>query len=135
MTQTILITGGSRGIGRAAAILCGERGWSVGINYAGNAAAAEETVQAVEQAGGKAMAVKGDVSSEADVVAMFAATARAFCGKGPERDTGQHLPTAPPTCARPQERATEPSPAQARVANLAPRRFPRDAGHAAATVS
>ncbi|MBL8708417.1 MAG: SDR family NAD(P)-dependent oxidoreductase, partial [Rhodospirillaceae bacterium] len=52
MTQTILITGGSRGIGRAAAILCGRRGWSVGVNYAGNAEAADETVAAVKEAGG-----------------------------------------------------------------------------------
>jgi len=78
MSHTILITGGSRGIGRAAAILCGERGWSVGVNYAGNAAAAEETVRAVEAAGGKAVAVQGDVACEADVLAMFAATTNAF---------------------------------------------------------
>ena len=78
MSQTILITGGSRGIGRASAILCGERGWSVGVNYAGNEAAANETVRAVEQAGGKAVAVKGDVASEADVLAMFAATTKAL---------------------------------------------------------
>ncbi|TDQ82105.1 NAD(P)-dependent dehydrogenase (short-subunit alcohol dehydrogenase family) [Dongia mobilis] len=78
MTQTILITGGSRGIGRAAAIMCGKRGWSVGVNYAGNELAAQETVALVEKAGGKAVAIRGDVSVEADVIAMFAATEKAF---------------------------------------------------------
>lgn len=76
--KSILITGGSRGIGREAAILCGERGWSVGINYVGNRAAAEETAEAVRNAGGKAVLAQGDVASEKDVVAMFAATERAF---------------------------------------------------------
>lgn len=76
--KNILITGGSRGIGREAAILCGERGWSVGINYVGNQEAAEETAEQVRRAGGKAVAIKGDVASEADVVAMFAAAERAF---------------------------------------------------------
>jgi NAD(P)-dependent dehydrogenase (short-subunit alcohol dehydrogenase family) len=76
--KSILITGGSRGIGREAAILCGERGWSVGINYVGNRAAAEETADAVRKAGGKAVLAQGDVASEKDVVAMFEATERAF---------------------------------------------------------
>lgn len=78
MTGTILITGGSRGIGRAIAILAGERGWSVGVNYAGNAAAARETVGLVEKAGGKAMALQGDVAIEAEVIALFDATEKAF---------------------------------------------------------
>jgi NAD(P)-dependent dehydrogenase (short-subunit alcohol dehydrogenase family) len=78
MSKTILITGASRGIGRAAAILAGRRGWNVGVNYVGNAAAAEETVRAVEAAGGKALAVKGDVASEPDTLAMFNATESAF---------------------------------------------------------
>lgn len=76
--KSILITGGSRGIGREAAILCGERGWSVGINYVGNRDAAEETAEAVHKAGGKAVLVQGDVASEEDVIAMFEATERAF---------------------------------------------------------
>jgi len=78
MTSTILITGASRGIGRAAAIQCGKRGWSVGVNYAGNEKAAAETVAAVEAVGGKAIAIKGDVAVEKDVIAMFDATAKAF---------------------------------------------------------
>lgn len=78
VTKHILITGGSRGIGRATAILAGSRGWSVGVNYAGNAQAAQETVKAVEAAGGKATAIRGDVSREADVIAMFDATEKAF---------------------------------------------------------
>lgn len=78
MSRTILITGGSRGIGRAAAILAGKRGWSVGVNYAGNTEAAAETIALVEKAGGKAIAVRGDVAIEADVVAMFDATEKAF---------------------------------------------------------
>jgi NAD(P)-dependent dehydrogenase (short-subunit alcohol dehydrogenase family) len=78
MAKTILITGGSRGIGAATARLAGARGWSVGVNYVGNEAAANDTVSAVENAGGKAIAIKGDVASEVDVVAMFDATEQAF---------------------------------------------------------
>jgi NAD(P)-dependent dehydrogenase (short-subunit alcohol dehydrogenase family) len=76
--KAILITGGSRGIGRAAAILAGQRGWSVAVNYVGNAAAAAETVAAVIAAGGKAIAVRGDVAIEADVIAMFDEAQAAF---------------------------------------------------------
>jgi NAD(P)-dependent dehydrogenase (short-subunit alcohol dehydrogenase family) len=78
MSKTIVITGGSRGIGAASARLAGARGWSVAINYVGNAAAAEETRAAVEAAGGKAIVVKGDVAKEADVAALFDATVDAF---------------------------------------------------------
>ncbi len=78
MTETCLITGGSRGIGRAVAVLAGRRGWNVGVNYAGNAAAAAECVRMVGSAGGKAIAIAGDVSREADVIAMFDAAEAAF---------------------------------------------------------
>jgi len=78
MVKHILITGGSRGIGRAIAIMAGQRGWSVGVNYAGNANAAEGTVKEVIAAGGKAIAIRGDVSVEADVIAMFEASEKAF---------------------------------------------------------
>ncbi|MGO4447520.1 SDR family oxidoreductase [Phyllobacterium sp. TAF24] len=71
MTKTILITGASRGIGRAAAILAGKKGWSVGVNYVGNKAAADEVVATIIAAGGKAKAIQGDVASEADVISMF----------------------------------------------------------------
>ncbi|MBS4046903.1 MAG: SDR family oxidoreductase [Alphaproteobacteria bacterium] len=74
----ILITGGSRGIGRACAMMAGQRGWSVGVNYAGNEKAALETVQAVQQAGGRAIAIQGDVAREADVIAMFEASEKTF---------------------------------------------------------
>lgn len=78
MSKVILITGGSRGIGRATARLCGARGWSVAVNYRTDAGAAAETVALVEAAGGAALAIAGDVASEADVAAMFAQTAAAF---------------------------------------------------------
>ena len=78
MSKVVLITGGSRGIGRAAAVLCAARGWSIGVNYATNRSAADETVARVEAAGGRAIAIQGDVCEEADVIAMFDATARAF---------------------------------------------------------
>jgi NAD(P)-dependent dehydrogenase (short-subunit alcohol dehydrogenase family) len=78
MTKSIIITGGSRGIGAATAVLAGQRGWSVAINYVGNAEAATAIVDAVESAGGKAFALQGDVTQEADVVALFDATAKAF---------------------------------------------------------
>jgi len=78
MSKTILITGASRGIGRAAAVLAGARGWSVGVNYLGNQAAAETVVTGVQAAGGQAVAIRGDVAEEADVIGMFAATEAAF---------------------------------------------------------
>lgn len=95
MVKTILITGGSRGIGRATAIMAGKRGWSVGVNYAGNEQAAQDTVQAVQKAGGKAIAIKGDVAIEADVIAMFDAAEKAF-GKldGLVNNAGIVAPTA-----------------------------------------
>lgn len=61
-----LVTGASRGIGRGIAVALGAAGWSVGVNYCGNAAAATETVSLVEQAGAAAVAVQGDVGVEDD---------------------------------------------------------------------
>ncbi|MGE4220078.1 MAG: SDR family oxidoreductase [Alphaproteobacteria bacterium] len=78
MAKTVLITGGSRGIGRATAILAGQRGWRVGVNFLANAAAASDTVTAVQAAGGAAVAIPGDVAVEADVIAMFDAVEHAF---------------------------------------------------------
>ncbi len=73
---TILITGGSRGIGRSAALMAGARGWSVAINYASNRQAADATAEAVRSAGGRAAVMQGDVAQEADVIAMFDAAER-----------------------------------------------------------
>ncbi len=71
MTKALLVTGCSRGIGRACALLAARQGWSVGVNYRADAGAADAVVHAVETEGGRAIALRGDVSSEADVVAMF----------------------------------------------------------------
>jgi NAD(P)-dependent dehydrogenase (short-subunit alcohol dehydrogenase family) len=76
--KRILITGASRGIGRATAILCGARGWSVAINYVRDQAAAAETARAVEAGGGHAALVQGDVADEADVLSMFDAAETAL---------------------------------------------------------
>ena len=71
MNKVLLITGGSRGIGAATARLAAQRGWAVAVNYASQAAAADEVVGAIRAAGGTAMAVQGDVGDEAQVLAMF----------------------------------------------------------------
>jgi NAD(P)-dependent dehydrogenase (short-subunit alcohol dehydrogenase family) len=77
--NTVLITGASRGIGRATALLAADRGWPVAINYRKDARAAAETAAEVQKRGGRATTIQGDVSVEADVVAMFA-KARADLG-------------------------------------------------------
>lgn len=69
--KTILITGASRGIGRATALLAASKGWSIAVNYVNNMLLAEETVRSIERMGGKAVAVRGDVAIEAEVIAMF----------------------------------------------------------------
>lgn len=69
--RTLLVTGGSRGIGAAVCRLAGADGYDVAVNYVSNRDAAESVVADVERAGGKAIAVPGDVGSEADVIGMF----------------------------------------------------------------
>lgn len=67
-----LVTGGSRGIGRATAILLAQMGWRVAINYARRTDAALEVVDLIEQQGGSAFALQADIADEAQVMAMFA---------------------------------------------------------------
>lgn len=76
----ILITGASRGIGRAVAIMCGARGWSVGINYVSDRQAADATAAAVVGAGGRAVLLQGDVAVEQDVARVFDAAAQQMGG-------------------------------------------------------
>jgi NAD(P)-dependent dehydrogenase (short-subunit alcohol dehydrogenase family) len=70
-SRSILVTGGSRGIGAATARLCAARGWAVAVNYARDAAAAEAVVAGIRDSGGTALAVQADVADDAAVVAMF----------------------------------------------------------------
>jgi len=72
----ILITGASRGIGAATALLAAERGYAVAVNYRTGSSAAAEVVARIASRGGRALAVRADVAVEADVVGMFAATTR-----------------------------------------------------------
>lgn len=71
--RVVIITGGSRGIGRATALGCAKRGFKVVVGYASNEAAAREVVTEIEASNDKAIAVKCDVGSEADILALFAA--------------------------------------------------------------
>jgi NAD(P)-dependent dehydrogenase (short-subunit alcohol dehydrogenase family) len=71
--KVAIITGGSRGIGRATALAAAARGYRVVVGYASNQAAADEVVSAIEAKNGKAIAVKCDVASEADILALFEA--------------------------------------------------------------
>jgi len=69
---SILITGASRGIGAATAIMAGARGYDVCVNYLKNKEAAQRVVDTITSRGGKAIAVQADVSLEADVERLFA---------------------------------------------------------------
>lgn len=75
MSNTIIklavVTGGSRGLGRAIAEALSADGFAVAVNYARNAAAAEETVAAIADAGGTAFALQGDISDPGEIKRMF----------------------------------------------------------------
>lgn len=73
-----LVTGASRGIGRAVALKLASEGAKVALNFAGNEAAANEVRQEIEAAGGQAILVKADVANEAAVQDMVQKTADAF---------------------------------------------------------
>ena len=78
MSRTALVTGGSRGIGRAIAIQLAAQGCDVAVNYASRADAAEAVVAEIGAAGGSAIAVGADVSDQAAVEAMLAEIGDAF---------------------------------------------------------
>ena len=74
MTDKVaVITGGSRGIGRAAALAAAARGYRIVVGYASNEAAAQEVVARIEANNGKAIAVKCDVGKESDILRLFEA--------------------------------------------------------------
>lgn len=68
-----IVTGGSRGIGRAVSLLLAERGYAICLSYVSDSAAAQAVVDAITAKGGKALAVRSDVGVEADVLALFQA--------------------------------------------------------------
>ncbi|ROZ78992.1 SDR family oxidoreductase [Ramlibacter sp. WS9] len=71
MKQVLLVTGASRGIGAATAVLAAAQGFSVAVNYTAQAAAADDVVSCIRAAGGEAIAIQADVAQEEQVLAMF----------------------------------------------------------------
>jgi NAD(P)-dependent dehydrogenase (short-subunit alcohol dehydrogenase family) len=67
----LLVTGGSRGIGAATALLAARQGWAVAVNYTANSLAADEVVRSIRAEGGNAITVQADVADEAQVLRMF----------------------------------------------------------------
>ncbi len=78
MSDVVIVTGASSGIGAATARLLGVQGASVVVNYMRSAALAESVVADVKAAGGKAITVQADVGSNADILRLFAETDKAF---------------------------------------------------------
>ena len=79
MTQKVmLITGASRGIGAACAILAAQRHYTVIVNYASNADAAQQMVEQIKASGGSALALQGDVANESDMLRVFTSIDKQF---------------------------------------------------------
>lgn len=76
--KVAIVTGGSRGIGKAISLQLAADGFAVVVNYAGNRQAADETVASIEAAGGRAVACQADVSQPDDVTALYDAAVTAF---------------------------------------------------------
>ncbi len=78
MSEVLVITGASRGIGAAIARLAAADGWKVAASYREQAAPAEAMVRAIKEAGGQALAMQADTSEEGDVLRLFDAAQNAF---------------------------------------------------------
>lgn len=75
-SRVVIVTGGSRGIGAATAVLAAQRGHAVCVNYRAHSSEAEDVVRAIQRDGGRALAVQADISSEPDVVRLFETSRR-----------------------------------------------------------
>jgi len=80
ISKVAIVTGASRGIGRAIALRLAQDNIAVVVNYAHRASDAEEVVQAIEAAGGRAIALQGDVANASDCARLFDATEAQFGG-------------------------------------------------------
>jgi 3-oxoacyl-[acyl-carrier protein] reductase len=78
MRKTAIITGASRGIGRTIALRLAADGFGVVVNYAGNPGKAEETVNEIVSAGGRAIAIQANVANPDDVKQLFEKTLKEF---------------------------------------------------------
>jgi NAD(P)-dependent dehydrogenase (short-subunit alcohol dehydrogenase family) len=78
MSKVLLVTGGGRGIGAATCRLAAKAGYAVAVNYLSDQKPADELVKEIKSAGGKAIAIQGDVAKRADITRIFDATENAF---------------------------------------------------------
>lgn len=76
--KVVLITGGSRGIGAATALLCAQQGYAVAMSYASNVQAAEKVAQQIRAAGGMVEIFQADVAYEAQILRLFDQVAQRF---------------------------------------------------------
>ena len=79
-SKVAIVTGASRGIGRAIALRLAQDNIAVVVNYAHRASDADDVVQAIEAAGGRAIALQGDVANASDCARLFDATEAQFGG-------------------------------------------------------
>jgi NAD(P)-dependent dehydrogenase (short-subunit alcohol dehydrogenase family) len=76
--KIIVVTGGGRGIGAACALLAAKHGYKVCVNYSSDDDAAAKVIAAIEEAGGTALAIRADISDEAEVERLFATVDERF---------------------------------------------------------
>ncbi len=93
--KSVIVTGSSRGIGRAVARRLASDGFAVTVNYAGNATKAEEVVAEIKSAGGQAIALQADVANAADVEHLFNETIDTFGGLNVAVNCAGIMPLSP----------------------------------------